>query len=97
MSETTETPSSDPPVRREIDKTPGKFIFAALVCFFGGMFLAVFSYFLGIIFQSDRPLGLALLMPPLMIATHFLIIATIVYRLTHPKYLDVSERQENQK
>lgn len=69
---------SDPTAEEEFNKTPGQLIFAALVCFFGGIFIAVFSFFLGMIFQSEKPLVLAGLMGPCMVAAHFLIVATII-------------------
>lgn len=78
MTGKSSTPPSDPPADQEFNKTPGQLIFASLVCFFSGIFIAVFSFMLGMIFQSEKFLVLAGLMMPLMVVSKFLIIATII-------------------
>jgi hypothetical protein len=65
MTGKSSTPPGDPPALPEIDKTPGQYIFASLVCFFSGVFIAVLSVFLAMIFQNDAFLGLAMLTWPL--------------------------------
>jgi hypothetical protein len=78
MTGKSSTPPSDSSALPEIDKAPGQLIFASLCCFFGGMFIAVFSMFLGMIFQNAAWLGLAALMWPLWFVAKMLVIATIV-------------------
>ncbi len=80
MTGMSSTPPTDPPPPPlpEIDKTPGQLIFAALVCFFGGMFIVVLSVFLSMIFRTDAFLALAGLVWPCWFAAKMLVIATIV-------------------
>jgi hypothetical protein len=78
MTGRSSTPPSEPQPLPEIDKTPGQLIFASLVCFFGGAFIAVLSVLLAMIFRNEAILGLAVLMWPLWFISKMLVIATIV-------------------
>ena len=77
MTGKSDTTPSDPP-KLPIDKTPGQLIFAALVCFFGGVFIVLFAIFLCLIFQTDRLFVVAGLIWPLWFAAKLLVVATIV-------------------